>query len=1346
MQATYEQRRSKEIADRNRIKAARGRGARSASPAVNPGLGSFPPPSNTQPNNSFGAGFGQAGQPQNGANGASYGSSQPSFGGFGQGTPNPQTNGTISFAPSTGFGGFGANQNQQINGDSRATTPSFQFGTNAAGVPPGFTFGALQQPSQSGFNPSTTSTFGQMQNGATPNNPFQNNSFGQNQPSQETPKTTSTLFSGSFGGPQQNGDKPAETPKPLFSGSFFGQQNKEQENGGLFKFSDTSRGIGEKKPAEQGSKNTPSFTGFGQPPSQETPKPANTSFGQAPQENGSKPAETPKPTFNLFGQQAQQDSNKVAEAAKPLFGGIGQHSQSNGVKTPAAEASNAAEQPKSDDWQAFLNKSKSTEPSSRPGSGFNPSTTSVFNAPPSQANGDKPAESVFGQPKKAIFSADLFTKAAAEYKAPEDEAEDTSMASPENTPHKPLFSASAQKPAQTPSLFGQTNRDDAATPKAPAGDLFSRITRPGASDQSQTEMPKASSNVLFDTSRTTRAPTQEETPTEPPKNPFGASTIGNAPASFFNTPAASKPEAPTTAQKAVPTPLFQAPPRAAVQQPTFAAPQQTVAPSAPATRTSMDRTASEHFEQIKELNEGLREHLQTQNTNQDWTSIFEYYMKEVARIQGKQAPQLSKPPAPVQQQPPAPAAVGPSSSIFQAASQPSVPASNIFGGGSQSQQGDSFAAAPSAPSRNSFAPQAPKPAPPSNIFAAASQPSTSSNMFGYHIPKAAPPSNLFGAQTPKPPPASNLFGASVPKPPATEPSRKRPIQHEEDDDDDEDSTPKPADQGAGKRQKPNEAPQYPKLPEYASETAKLFASTLDKPAQPSTSTFTALGGNANQSSAAPPGFKPPTASAPSQNANANMHTRPPSSTGGFKPSLPASDTLASGGFKPTFAPPAGGFLSAFGAAAKKQEEAEKKKRKAEDYDSEDDDEAEWERKYEEEQRQKKAKIEEASKSGGGGGFKFTGGDSANASASVFKLGAAAAPATTAPPMTTFGGFKPTLSTTGTSTAALSPDKDKPSDDAGKSSVSGSLFDRISSKPIDDTPKYSLGDVFGHKPKEPAPPKPLIPFGTPVSRPDLPSSTPSNYAEKQQPAGNNTWTPSTTLKFGANPDGPAKPDEPPIAPPKFQALSGASAPSAGVSSPGLLKPPTTGFTWGKPGGSSDVSRATTPGAGTDAGATSDGEASKAGGDESQAASDQEGEPEEQVEDKTALTKQDKAEWHILFETPKCKAKKLEDKDGKLQYVDKGLGPAWILKNKETGKTRILLKVPPYGKPALNFSLLPGEKLYRHEGMKGKGVMATFIDHMAKDEADRTKLSNWCIMVAEVENAEKIAKILQEEQPK
>jgi hypothetical protein len=131
---------------------------------------------------------------------------------------------------------------------------------------------------------------------------------------------------------------------------------------------------------------------------------------------------------------------------------------------------------------------------------------------------------------------------------------------------------------------------------------------------------------------------------------------------------------------------------------------------------------------------------------------------------------------------------------------------------------------------------------------------------------------------------------------------------------------------------------------------------------------------------------------------------------------------------------------------------------------------------------------------------------------------------------------------------------------------------------------------------------------------------------------------------------------------------------------------------------------------------------------------------QVEDMTALQTAEQEESDILYHIEKAKSWKFEQKANadKPEWASKGLGPVWLLRNKSTGKVRLLQKVAPLGKAGMNFNVLKATSMYAQQGKK---VTANFIDHIS--EKDPKKPSRWFVQCGKEEDAKELARLLVEE---
>lgn len=242
-------------------------------------------------------------------------------------------------------------------------------------------------------------------------------------------------------------------------------------------------------------------------------------------------------------------------------------------------------------------------------------------------------------------------------------------------------------------------------------------------------------------------------------------------------------------------------------------------------------------------------------------------------------------------------------------------------------------------------------------------------------------------------------------------------------------------------------------------------------------------------------------------------------------------------------------------------------------------------------------------------------------------------------------------------------------------------------------------------------------------------------EKAQGAGNNTWKPETPIKFGASTSGLLS-TTPAVPPPKFgNGLFGAtSTPAAATQEAGKLAPPSTGFSFGPKASSLNASRATTPGV------TTDGEASNAG--EAKDDGDEQNDP--QADDMTSLLPEEREANEIVLELPHIVTKifeKVDDDSPKPSWISKGEGKAYVLKEKLSGKTRILQKVG-VNQLALNFNPMKGMKYELHP-KKDTMVIGTFFDHIHSKPG---KLLRFFLTADSADEAKELARVLTEGIPK
>ncbi|KAM3425576.1 Nuclear pore complex protein-like protein [Cercospora zeina] len=907
---------------------------------------------------------------------------QPQANPFSVPTPNPFTSQSFNFT---------ANQPQQSNGSAyqfgqqppAPANPPQQNGTNPFSQSQAPTFGGFgastpqTQPQQNGFNASTSLFNQPSQQSSTP-------SFGgfgqpQSQPSQQNGTTTPATSFGGF----SNASQPSNQVGASMSSNIFNNFGKQQENNG---------------------QSSSTFSGFG-PKAKENGTPAPSSFnafGQQTQENGSSRASTPA-FSGLFGQKApQQDdhgsnslfgqkqqekaqgnngfpsfeqkaSDANAKAPNPFtgFNGFGQKSAENGSaslfsatqapdQTPKATATtNMFGQPPSSQATApstglfgSITPSTTTAPStglfgSNPSSGAAAPGTGLFGSKLATNEPNKSGTSIFDNlPKKDSSSLKInFSSAdpSQVYHGEDDDEDENQAPSTENStdkqaPSTNIFGAVGQsqqtpKPAsnlfapstQAPSLFGSTTAQKDANMSTigatPQKSLFPSST-PAATPA--TQPPRS----LFDRvnkpapEETTKAPLFSATPTStstakplfPAAPPTTTSTTSAATPSLFQKPSSmsADDETPKAAPQknifapsaaAFSTPAGDETPRAAPQKNIFAP--SAAAPSTPAVASTAPTATFKAPPAIAPVARTTAPPVSSASTSMGTTTapskLTDSQQASMKALNEGMLAHLRTQRADVDWSP-----------IYRYAL---TMAAQIAGR--------------SAPSDAELNPT--PTVQPSSV--------SSSSAFGA-VTNAAPSQSTLFAQTPKAAPASS----STTQVPATAPSKKRLF---EEDTDEPSRVP-----ATEKRSKPNETSSYPKLPESASNTAKLFASTLDKPAAADSAKFQSTSG-----------FTPATKSLFS--ASASTPTATPA-TGGFKPTLgnaTPSATASTGGFKPTMPAASAGnsFLSSFGELAKKQEDEDRQKRKDENYDSEEETEEQWAKRDKAEQEEKRRKFEEAAK-------------------------------------------------------------------------------------------------------------------------------------------------------------------------------------------------------------------------------------------------------------------------------------------------------------------------------------------------------------------------------------------------
>nr|POE79752.1 nucleoporin [Quercus suber] len=606
------------------------------------------------------------------------------------------------------------------------------------------------------------------------------------------------------------------------------------------------------------------------------------------------------------------------------------------------------------------------------------------------------------------------------------------------------------------------------------------------------------------------------------------------------------------------------------------------------------------------------------------------------------------------------------------------------------------------------------------------------------VAKAPAPASVDSDATPKAPAFTNIFKDRTPsnnslrpqstQPPATAPvSKKRPA--------DEHLTKAMDAPTTEKRVRAEEPIEYPKLSENASKSAKLFESVLDK------------------SSSGTPKFGPPdhlvnkVREDAANKADSSKSTGfTPSTTslfsGGFKPSTTLGETTSSTTPKAAF-----GFTPSASSSADARNDASKAV-----------------------STHTSAAAQAATEPASPLKFGFVPSASASAAAATksadtpkFGFAPTASSSTTAAPsagMPTFaapatgaGGF---LSAFGKKAEAnaesekkkrKAEDYDSEEDDEAEWEAKYAAEQEEKRRKIEAASKS--GTAFGFKPAaasdattKPSPSAFSFGQSKPAATQAEPPKVSAQELEKQTGTGDKTWQPKTPIKFGTSLNTPAS-TTPAAAPPSnpFGGLFGSGSQTPAANKPEALKPapPSVGFSFAPQTPKLGASRTTPTNAVThegDSSAAVDGEPSDSLNDK-------------QVEDMTALLPEERAEHDVLLEIPICKASKFmpkQNEEGKsaMAWVERGKGPLYILRNRSSGKTSVLLKVPPLGKVAMNFLLLGGNAEYKLAQGRTKHVSGPFVDYL-EGGASAKKPSSWLMQVGQPEQAKEMARLMQENRP-
>jgi hypothetical protein len=1207
-----------------------------------------------------------------------------------------------------------------LTGPSTTFTPPNTFTT----TPSSFSFGAQQpqqqqQPSQA-FGGNGSFTFGQQPSEGNGMDRIESTSspapaaaftFGQSQPQQQQPSSNGfgQQSSNPFGGFGQQNAAPngGAQSTPSFA---FGQQNQNGDTGSAP--SNPFGGFGQQtqtnKPAST------AFGGFGAQSQSSSPAPTNpfTGFNAQPQQNG---ASTPSNPFT-FGAQPSNSQPATNGSTTGTFGfGAAQPAQqpaqtsslfapqpSTEQKSPSpfqggsSLFSKPTEAPKADGWSTF----KSASPA--------PAT-----------NGDAAGTSVLSGWQKEQTSKPAFSFSASQMTT--DDGDDDAMLSPEKPTHAPQ--APTTFSSSTSNIFG------ASQPAASAGsDLFSRVSKPTETTSSNTEQPtdnsatpKASGGDLF--SRMTfpnKAADQAVSATPAPKasNPFAGFTVAppaTAPAKNLFTGASSTPDVPAT-----PTPAAEKAPESVKPPPAFS--------------TSSLFSAS------------------TSNTSAT-NSLF-------------------TPKPATHGEPEAPATAKPATSFSMFGSSTPKPATQT----------------------ESQAPATVQPKPSFSMFGSSTpQPTTETEPEAPATIKAAPSftNSLFSSKTPKAS-AASLFTPAAPQqttstttnpPQASAPPQAAPAVTATSAFDTSSASPlrqlnEGLQQRIAKSDLNTDLTQILKF--YIQKAAALrrknskSGSDHEPPvsqtpkAAPPANVFERRSGETNGVDLTKSLFAP---------RPSDAQTPKPASTNGLFGRVPATEPKRS---------------------ALQQDMDRHAKRSIEDHE---DTVPHTDKRRKSKETVYYPKLP-ANASNTARLFEAALDKPAESGAAAKSL-FIPKPAAEATPTSTFGGFKPSTSSlftpakaapvangSASSNSLFAPkpaadaEKEKPkaaggfmptftAPPAGGSSFLSS-FGANASKEQDQALKKAMDEDFDSEDDDPVEWKKQYEAKQAAKRKAIedaaksgggfsmkgfaPTSASSEQKKPETPAteapkDNNTWKQGTPIKFGANASTPVAPM---TAPPKGSGMFGSNAggsslfantvsqtpqPSSGSSLFSQAKPIQSNgsnlFSFGKTTESSSFGSTPKP-AETTQPTTSE---NNNNGDAAEG--DEEAANEPQVEDAAALQPAEKEESDVLYHIEKAKSYKFETKPNaeKPEWVYKALGPVWLLRNKSTGKTRLLQKVAPLGKAGMNFNLLKSATMYAQQTKK---VTASFVDHLG--EKDPKKPSQWFVQCGKEEDAKELARLMKEEAAK
>lgn len=722
---------------------------------------------------------------------------------------------TQSFAPPQSQGGgfsfsFGADTAPSFSPQPSPNNPF--FAQNPADMTSqqngGGALGAGQNSNSSSFslqsNPQT------QQNGF---NPSTTSIFG------SQPQNQNTTPSFAFGQAQNR----TQQPQPNGSGS-----------GTVNGFGTT---FGNHQPAQQQKETSPFAFGA----SQSAQTNATTAFGSA-QEQASKPS-TP------FQFSPSPSAEQPAKANTPMFGGFGQQPQQGGeIKSGLFGATLSAEQPSQKSGDSVFSSLGNKSNGIRPGMFTQQNSEQAPKATPSfsfgqqvQTNGEQTSKPkpTFTFGKSAVAPSEQTPKATPSFSFGQQNGDKLAAPVPQSPkashsfgsfgqqnqprPNSPLKFSQSQEEVETPkpsNPFGGIREPQqtaapsfsfAGTQQVDTSMISPESTPQKESDSQATKppvvhTPASAGRTLFDRMGERNGPA---TAPKPFSAPMSTSTSG-APNAGARPDILNLTEAPATTGRPAKS-VLSTPAASAFQKPPLFAP--SAAPSAGATdgakaQSAKSRNASASSttpKSLKSLNAALVAHLRTENHSVDWSPILSYYMGEAAKLTGDDA------------------FVGSDKRSDQRLARTPAP-----------QQPHSMSAQVSAPTgekQSAFnAATGPRPSAPENVITMHKE-TPAGNMLNY----AAQPSAT--ASTPRKRSADD----ELPKDASTS---GRP--------------------GTEKRAKQDQSIEYPKLPEGASNTARLFASTLEKSAEtpadksaPPWNFTSNFGGNKGSEPSSTPRFGPP---------------------------------------------------------------------------------------------------------------------------------------------------------------------------------------------------------------------------------------------------------------------------------------------------------------------------------------------------------------------------------------------------------------------------------------------------------------------------------------------------------